>query len=102
MSLILFRDEKAVSVAEKYADKKGYDYLDILFNEILSTIPSSNNEHELTETDKFRFFIEDSQKLNLDLFKCRFPHYERSKKINSKVCKKLEYYGYCGDDLAID
>lgn len=90
--------------SELYADKKGYDYLDILFNEILSTLPDSPEEQSgtLSETERFKIFIENCQELNRDLYVCRFPEYKRSARRNKKVCKKLAYYGYSGDDLAID
>lgn len=91
---------------ELYADKKGYDYLDIFFNEMLNYLRSSDTdtltEKEQLELEKLIYFIEDCQTLNQDFYLDRFPYNKMYEKINNNVCKKLEEFGFYGDDLAIN
>ena len=49
--------------SEKYADKKGYDYIDILFNEILKTTQDTD--------PKLKSFIETLQEYISDLYRDR-------------------------------
>lgn len=89
--------------SELYADKKGYDYLDILFNELFATL-SAGNPLNLTqsELEGFRNFLAECQCLNEEYYLARLPYNKKYEKIDKKVCKKLAYYGYAGDDLEID
>lgn len=56
--------------AELYADKKGYDYFDILLNEILSSLPPTSS----IEEDMFKTFIQTLQQTNEEIFADR-DHY---------------------------
>ena len=71
--------------SEKFADKKGYDYLDILFNEILENI---NNDV------KFESFIEAAQEYNEFIYKDRVRQTNLDEsgvaKINKRLLKLIE------------
>ena len=83
-----------LSKIETKADQKGYDYLDILFNDIIDRIPKlSNNEQSFYETDSkyykteqgkairendaFLTHIYSYKDINEDLYKSRSDQYER-------------------------
>lgn len=57
---------------EQYADRKAFDYLDILFNEILDSLPPSSS----IEEDMFKVFITSLQIKNMELYSSRFYDYE--------------------------
>lgn len=65
---------------EKYADKKGYDYLDILFNEILNNIHSDV---------KFSSFIEAAQEFNDTIYKDRLREIKLDEKGIPEINKRL-------------
>ena len=89
--------------SELYADKKGYDYLDILFNELFATLSTGNSLHlSQDELEKFRNFLAECQCLNEEYYLARLPYNKKYEKIDKKVCERLARYGYAGDDLEID
>lgn len=57
---------------EQFADKKAFDYLDILFNEILNSLPPVNT----IEEHLFMTFIRTLQIRNMNLYASRFYDYE--------------------------
>lgn len=84
---------------ELYADKKGFDYLDILFNDIFKYIES--DKKEVNNID-LKNFLAECQVLNEEFYQERIPYNKKYKKLDKKVCKKLKKFGYSGDDLEID
>lgn len=95
-----------LSKIETKADQKGYDYLDILFNDIIDRIPKlSNNEQSFYETDSkyykteqgktirendaFLTHIYSYKDINEDLYKSRLDQYERIIRKNEGLDEQL-------------
>lgn len=70
--------------SEKYADKKGYDYLDILFNEILKNL----GDKDL----KLQNFIETIQEYNRCIFLDRLDQTSESESRIEEINERLSQY----------
>ena len=84
--------------AEIYADKKGYDYLDILFNEILSSLPQSKT----IEEDMFKTFIETLQQTNASIYADRDYYTQLSLIKNGDCVNRLNNFPVEADLLEIN
>lgn len=84
--------------SEMFADKKGYDYLDILFNEILSTLPNPSSMEE----DMFITFIRSLKETNFESFLDRCYGYYIEDLKNADSTNLLTNFNVEEDVLEID
>lgn len=69
---------------EKYADKKGHDYLDTLLNEILENLDNSDI--------RLQHFIETIQELNDDIYLDRLNQIDKAEEQIPEVTERLSNY----------
>ena len=88
------------SKIETKADKKGYDYLDILLNDFIFRIPKeAESEIELAANKSFLDFINACKRFNTELYKDRCNQYKFEISLNNDVIDKLLEYGVDSADF---
>lgn len=105
-----------MSKIETKADKKGYDYLDILFNDIIARMPKptrnerdfhdtdskfykSKHGREISSNDKFYMSICSYQDINEDIYNSRLDQYELELAQNEGLTEQLIAAGVDPYDL---
>lgn len=83
---------------ELYADKKGYDYFDILLNEILSSLPPTSS----IEEDMFKTFIQTLQQTNESNFADRDYYTHITELKNGDSINRLTNFPVDADLLEIN